>query len=116
MNGNRPSLLVVDDEPEVLHTVHDLFRMDYKVLTHSRASEALATLERVDVPVLLTDQRMPEMSGVELLRRAKRLRPDTTRLLFTGYADIGAVIDAINEGNVFRYVTKPWDPQELAAI
>ena len=64
----------------------------------------------------MSDQRMPEMTGVEFLRQVKRLRPDATRLLFTGYADIKAVIDAINEGHVFRYITKPWDPDELEAV
>ena len=59
---------------------------------------------------------MPEMSGVEVLRRAKAIRPEATRLLFTAYADIRAVIDAINQGNVFRYITKPWDPEELEAV
>ena len=59
---------------------------------------------------------MPEMTGVEFLRRAAKLRPDATRLLFTGYADIKAVIDAINQGHVFRYLAKPWDPEELEAV
>ena len=116
MTRTRPSLMVVDDEPEVLRSIHDLFRHDYRVLTFQRGADALAALERVDVPVVMSDQRMPEMTGVELLRQVKRLRPDTTRLLFTGYADVEAVIDAINEGNVFRYITKPWDPAELAAV
>ena len=113
---NRPHLLVVDDEPEVLRTVHDLFRRDYRVLTFETGPEALSALERVDVPVVLSDQRMPGMTGVDLLREAKRLQPDATRLLFTGYADIKAVIDAINEGNVFRYITKPWDAGEMIAV
>jgi signal transduction histidine kinase len=116
MSGTRPALMVVDDEPEVLRSIHDLFRHDYRVQTFQRPGEALAALEKLDVPVVMSDQRMPEMSGVELLRQVKRLRPDTTRLLFTGYADIEAVIAAINEGHVFRYVTKPWDPAELAAV
>jgi signal transduction histidine kinase len=116
MNPNRPTLLVVDDEPEVLRSVHDLFRREYRVLTFERGGEAISALEKTDAPVILSDQRMPGMTGVDLLREAKRLRPDTTRLLFTGYADIKAVIDAINEGNVFRYITKPWDPQEMVAV
>jgi signal transduction histidine kinase len=115
MNANRPTLLVVDDEPEVLRSLHDLFRRDYKVLTFERGADALKALETAEPPVIMSDQRMPEMTGVEFLRRAKCLRPDATRLLFTGYADIKAVIDAINEGNVFRYLTKPWDPDDLAA-
>jgi signal transduction histidine kinase len=116
MNATRPTLLVVDDEPEVLHSVYDLFRLDYQVLTFGSAAEALSALEKRDVHVVLTDQRMPEMTGVEFLREVKRLRPETTRLLFTGYADIKAIIDAINQGSVFRYITKPWDPEELETV
>ncbi len=110
----RPTLLVVDDEPEMLRSVFDLFRLDYRVLTFTRGAEALAALaDEPDVDVILSDQRMPEMSGVELLREAKKIRPEATRLLFTGYADIKAVIDAINEGHVFRYLAKPWDADEM---
>jgi signal transduction histidine kinase len=116
MNPSRPTLIVVDDEPEVLRSLHDLLRFDYRVRTFTDPNEALATLEAEDASVVMSDQRMPQMSGVEFLRRAKELRPDMTRLLFTGYSDIKAVIDAINEGNVFRYISKPWDPDELAAI
>jgi signal transduction histidine kinase len=116
MAHKRPTLLVVDDEPEVLHSVHDLFRLDYRVLTCVRGEEALKILESdEDVQVVMSDQRMPGMSGVEVLRHAKRLRPAVTRLLFTAYADIKAVIDAINQGAVYRYITKPWDPDELQA-
>ena len=64
----------------------------------------------------MSDQRMPEMTGVELLQQAKAIRPETTRLLFTAYADIRTVIDAINQGHVFRYLAKPWDPEELEAV
>jgi signal transduction histidine kinase len=116
MNAPRPSLLVVDDEPEVLRSVHDLFRLDYHVLGFGRPEEALKALEHDDVDVVLTDQRMPRMTGVEFLSHVKRLRPETTRLLFTGYADIKAIIDAINQGSVFRYITKPWDPEELQTV
>ncbi|MBX6313556.1 MAG: hybrid sensor histidine kinase/response regulator [Isosphaeraceae bacterium] len=116
MSGTRPILVVVDDEPEVLRSLYDLFRLDYKVLTFERGPDALAALEKIDAPVVMSDQRMPEMTGVEVLQHTRRLRPDATRLLFTGYADLKAVIDAINEGHVFRYITKPWDPEELAAV
>lgn len=116
MKTSRPMLMVVDDEPEVLRSVHDLFRMDYRVQTYTRPAEALERLRVGDVPVVMSDQRMPEMSGVEFLHRTRQLSPDTTRLLFTGYSDIKAVIDAINQGNIFRYITKPWDPDELAGI
>jgi signal transduction histidine kinase len=116
MNAERRPLMVVDDEPDVLRTLHDLFRKDYRVLTYTRATEALGALAEVDVPVVLSDQRMPGLSGVEFLRRVKQLRPETTRLLFTGYSEIKTVIDAINEGHVFRYIAKPWNSDELAAI
>ncbi len=113
----RPTLLVVDDEPEMLRSVYDLFRLDYTVLTFERGPEALRALASDgQVDVILSDQRMPGMTGVELLREAKRIRPEVTRLLFTGYADIKAVIDAINEGNVFRYIAKPWDPEEMLSV
>jgi signal transduction histidine kinase len=108
--------MVVDDEPDVLRSIHDLLRRDYRVLTFGRGAEALAALATTEAAVVMTDQRMPEMTGVELLRQVKRLRPETTRLLFTGYADIKAVVDAINEGNVFRYIAKPWEPEDLALV
>ncbi|WP_435017161.1 ATP-binding protein [Tundrisphaera sp. TA3] len=115
--AKRPTLVVVDDEPEVLRSLHDLFRLDYKVLTYERPAEALSALEQApEIDVIMSDQRMPEMTGVAFLGKVKKLHPDATRLLFTGYADIRAVIDAINQGNIFRYVTKPWDAEELATV
>jgi signal transduction histidine kinase len=117
MTANRPTLLVLDDEPEVLRSLHDLFRLDYRVITFDSPTAALRALEaEPEVDVVLSDQRMPEMTGVAFLEQARALRPYTTRLLCTGYADIKAVIDAINQGNVFRYVTKPWDPDELSTV
>lgn len=116
MKSTRPSLMVVDDEPEVLRSVHDLFRMEYRVLTFTRGEDAIEQLRQEAIPVVLTDQRMPEMSGVEFLQRAQQISPDTVRLLFTGYSDIKAVIDAINQGNVYRYIAKPWETEELAGI
>ncbi len=113
----RPGVLVVDDEPDVLRTVHDLLRIDYDVVTRLTAAEAIELLHSDRTfHVIMSDQRMPGMTGVELLREAEALRPDTTRLLFTAYADIRAVIDAINEGRVFRYIAKPWDPNEFQAV
>jgi signal transduction histidine kinase len=117
MIANRPTLVVVDDEPEVLQSLHDLFRLEYRVLTFERGAEALRALEALgDVAVILSDQRMPEMAGVEFLEKSRRSHPDATRLLITGYADIKAVIDSINQGNIARYVSKPWDTDELVAV
>jgi signal transduction histidine kinase len=117
MGVKRPTLLVVDDEPEVLRSVHDLLRLDYRVLTCTKGGDALEILDAPGtIQVIMSDQRMPGMTGVEVLRHAKRVRPEATRLLFTAYADIRAVIDAINQGSVFHYITKPWDPDELQAV
>jgi signal transduction histidine kinase len=117
MNGTRPTLLVVDDEAEVLRSLHNLLRMDYRVVTCRRGAEAVQVLEAPgEVHVVMSDQRMPEMTGVEVLNHARRLKPDATRLLFTAHADIRAVVDAINQGSIFRYIAKPWDPRELQAV
>jgi signal transduction histidine kinase len=112
----RHTLLVVDDEPDVVKSVKDLLRLDYRVLGATSANEALALLATEPVDVVMTDQRMPEMTGVQFLATLKERYPDVIRLLFTGYADVRAVIDAINQGHVWRYITKPWDPDELAAV
>jgi signal transduction histidine kinase len=112
----KPCLLVVDDEPDLVQSMQDLLRFEYRVLGATRASEGLRILEQEHVHIVMTDQRMPEMPGVELLRRVKEMHPDTIRLLFTAYADIDAVIDAINQGNVYRYISKPWEVSELKAV
>jgi signal transduction histidine kinase len=107
-------ILVVDDEPEILESVRDLLRMDYQVVGRTSGEEALDFLAASpDVAAILSDQRMPGMTGVEVLRRAAEVRPETTRLLFTAFADLRAVIDAVNQGSIFRYIAKPWDPDEL---
>lgn len=114
--NRRHTVLVVDDEADVVSSVKDLLRLDYKVLGATKVSDALSLLEKEPVDVVMTDQRMPETNGVELLKQVRVKYPDAVRLLFTGYADIRAVVDAINEGNVYRYITKPWDPDELMAV
>lgn len=116
-DGVRPILLVVDDEPEVLRSIHDLLRIDYHVETRRSGVEALEYLGAADeVHVIMSDQRMPGMSGVEVLQRARRIRPDATRLLATAHADVRAVIGAVNEGHIFHYLAKPWDPNELQVV
>ncbi len=112
----RHTLLVVDDEPDVVQSLQDLLRREYHVLGATHAREGLRLLREQPVHLVMTDQRMPEINGVEFLRNVRRDRPDAIRLLFTGYADIKAVIDAINEGHVYRYITKPWDPDELLTV
>jgi signal transduction histidine kinase len=110
---NKHCLLVVDDEPDLVHSVQDLLRFDYRVLGATRAVDGLKIMEREQVHVVMTDQRMPEMTGVEFLKRLRESYPEVVRLLFTAYADIKAVTDAINQGSVYRYITKPFEPHEL---
>src|SRR5215217_1521121 len=116
MSPRRHTLLIVDDEPDVVASVKDLLRLDYKVIGATRAAEGLDLLHKEPIHVVMTDQRMPEMTGVQLLEQVREKHPNAMRLLFTGYADVRAVVDAINRGNVYRYITKPWDPEELMAI
>ena len=116
MPTTRHTILVVDDEPDVVKSVQDLLRYDYRVLGATSAAEGLKIMEDNEVHCVMTDQRMPETTGVEFLTHVRGEHPDAVRLLFTGYADIRAVIEAINQGNVFRYLTKPWDPDELQAV
>ncbi len=116
MSGRRPVVLVVDDEPDVSESLRHLFRRDYRVLTASSGIDGLAILRDEDVHVILSDQRMPGMTGDAFLAHARHVRPDAIRMLFTGYADIQAVISAVNEGRIFRYILKPWDPLELEAL
>jgi signal transduction histidine kinase len=115
MEPKRHTLLIVDDEPDVLDSLRHLFRRQYRVLMASGGEEALKLLAENSVQIILSDQRMPGMSGDALLSRAREEYPDAIRLLFTGYADIQAVIHAVNEGGIFRYILKPWDPNELEA-
>ena len=112
----RHTLLVVDDEPDVVKSVQDLLRRKYHVLGATNAAEAMEIMSREEVHLVMSDQRMPDITGVEFLSKVKGAHPDAIRLLFTGYADIRAVIDAINRGSVYRYITKPWDPDELETV
>ena len=109
----KRTFLVVDDEPDILDAIERLFRKDYRVLTAHSAAEALAIVQRESIQVVMSDQRMPSMSGIELLEQLHKTRPDIVRVLFTGYSNIEHVIDAINQGHVYRYISKPWKPAEL---
>jgi DNA-binding NtrC family response regulator len=109
-------ILLVDDEPEILFSLQGLLRREFELHTASSGKEALEILARHPIHVVMTDQRMPEMTGVELMGRAKGQYPDAIRIVFTGYADIKAVIECINRGGLYRYITKPWDPDELVEM
>jgi response regulator RpfG family c-di-GMP phosphodiesterase len=112
----KPCLLVVDDEPEVCDSVYHLLHSKYRVLRAHGAAEAVELLSQHAVEIIMTDQRMPNITGVEMLQRIKSQYPEAIRILFTGYADINSVIAAINQGHVYRYLSKPWQPEDLEAV
>jgi DNA-binding NtrC family response regulator len=110
------SILIVDDEPEILFSLRGLLRRAFELHTAESGAQALEVLQQHPVDVIMTDQRMPVMTGIELLARARGEWPEAIRIVFTGYADIKSVVDAINQGQIYRYLTKPWDPDELIAV
>jgi response regulator RpfG family c-di-GMP phosphodiesterase len=112
----KHSVLLVDDEPDILFSLTGLLRREFELFTAESGRAALKILEERPIDVVMTDQRMPEMTGVEMLSQVKTRYPDTIRIVFTGYADIKAVVDGINTGGLYRYVTKPWDPDDLIAL
>lgn len=111
--ASNPSVLVVDDEPQIVESLTDLLRRDYHVFGTTDVDEAIRLLETRDIALVLTDQRMPKATGAELLSRAAGISPDTFRVLLTGYSDIQAVVQAVNEGRMYYYLTKPWDTEKL---
>ncbi len=110
----KHSILCVDDEVDNVDALERLFRKDYRVLKATSGRQALELLANNPVSVIITDQRMPQMSGVEMLAESIKTHPATIRILLTGYTDIESVIASINSGHIYRYVTKPWDPIDLS--
>jgi DNA-binding NtrC family response regulator len=113
MTAVRTRLLCVDDEQLVLSALARLFRADCDVVTASSGEEALRLVRDNNFHVVVSDQRMPGMKGVDLLRQIKDIAPQTMRILLTGYSDLGAIVDSVNDGEVFRYITKPWKNDAL---
>ncbi len=107
-------ILFVDDEERILRSLALQFRRHYEVLTESDPLRALQRLREEHIHVLVSDQRMPQMSGAQLLAEAREIAPNTLRILLTGYSDLDAAVEALNNGGIFRYLTKPWDQQEMA--
>lgn len=110
------NLLFVDDEPAILRSLTMQFRKFGGVFTAENGAAAIQILRENKIHVLVSDQRMPNMTGVEVLTAAKTVSPNTTRVLLTGYADLAAVVGSVNEAEVFQYVNKPWDAAELVKI
>ena len=112
-----PTFLCVDDEPNILSALRRLFRgKGWQTLTAEGAHAALALLETQSVDLVISDMRMPEMDGAQFLAQVRARWPDTLRLLLTGHSDINAIIEAINRGEIYRYITKPWDDNEIVLI
>jgi response regulator RpfG family c-di-GMP phosphodiesterase len=106
-------LLIVDDEMPNLRLLQRLFAPDFECLTASSGAEAMQLLKQHDVAILISDQRMPEMTGMELLNKTATLRPHMVRILLTGYTDAETLVEALNSGLVYKYVTKPWNNDDL---
>jgi DNA-binding NtrC family response regulator len=110
----NPKILIVDDEENILHSLKRLFRKkEYDILTAKSGAEGLEVLDSHDIDLIISDLKMPIMNGVEFLAQAKERNPDALRIMLTGHADVKAVMDAIDKGEVYRFLLKPWNDDEL---
>lgn len=116
MSDSRIKILYIDDEENNLNSFKAAFRREYDVTTAISGMEAKELLKSNQFEIIITDQRMPGMTGVEFLSSIIGEYPEPIRMLLTGYADIQAVIDAINKGQIYQYITKPWDEQQMRVI
>ena len=111
------TVLIVDDEPRVLDALEAVLAAEFRVLRAGQGPDALRCLaDEPDVAVILTDQRMPGMSGIELLRQSQERNPDTLRIVLTAHTDVDSLMDAINTGQIYHFLPKPWDPHELLLV
>ena len=115
-SAKQASILVVDDEERILTALKSLFRLHYHVFATTDGNQALDFLKRQKIHVIISDQRMPIMPGVELLRQARDISPSSVRILLTGYSDLASIVGSINDGEVYRFISKPWNNQELQQI
>lgn len=113
MQQARSKILVIDDEPANLRLLRRVLGDDYETFAAASGPEGLDILRKEDICLIITDQRMPGMTGVQVLEASLAVRPDAIKILLTGYTDIQALIDAINSGNVYKYIQKPWDSEDL---
>ncbi len=112
-NKSKITVLYVDDEENNLISFKATFRLRYKVLTAINGASAIDIVKKNHIDIIITDQRMPEMTGVALLEEIIKINPEPMRILLTGYADMGAVVDAVNKGKIYHYLSKPWSEAEL---
>lgn len=115
MSADKITVLYVDDEANNLVSFKATFRIKYNVLTALSGEEALTIMANKLVHIVITDQRMPNMTGVDFLEKVLEKYPEPMRILLTGYADMSAVVDAVNKGKIFHYLAKPWHEEELIA-
>lgn len=113
MSANKINILYVDDEENNLLSFKANFRFKYNVNICLSADEAMKMLETKPIEIIITDQRMPNVTGIEFLEKVLEKYPDPMRILLTGYADMNAVIDAVNKGKIYHYLSKPWNEEEL---
>lgn len=111
--SKKITVLYVDDEENNLISFKATFRLKYQVFTAISGAKALEIVRNNAIDVIITDQRMPEMTGVEFLEEIIKIDPDPMRILLTGYTDMAAVVDAVNKGKIFHYLNKPWSEEEL---
>lgn len=111
--SEKARLLFVDDEERIVNLLKIMFRGSYDVFTTTNGHEALKIMRDQHIHVLVSDQRMPEMTGIELLTQAREQSPDTMRILLTGYSDMSAIVGSVNEGEVFRFINKPWNQEDI---
>lgn len=116
MSRKAISILYVDDEANNLIAFRAVFRTKYTIFTALSGLEGLEILSENDVQIIITDQRMPNMTGVEFLEEVIEKYPSPIRILLTGYTDMSAIIDAVNKGSIFQYLNKPWDEEELEEV
>ncbi len=116
MNDKKPVVLFVDDEDNNLNSFKAAFRRDFEIHLANSPTNGRKIMEKNDIEVVITDQRMPGETGVEFLESIIPIYPEVMRILLTGYADIQAVIDAVNKGKIYHYVSKPWDETQLRSL
>jgi len=113
MENKKISILYVDDEENNLFSFKATFRLKYKVFTAISGAEAIELVKNNPIDIIITDQRMPEMTGVQFLEEIIKIDAAPMRILLTGYADMAAVVEAVNKGKIFHYLNKPWSEKEL---
>jgi CheY-like chemotaxis protein len=116
LDPTRYPILIVDDEQDNLDAFRFNFRRVFSILSAQSGPEALEILRETDVAVIVTDQRMPRMTGLELLREAERVRPDAVGVILTAFTDVDVLIEAISLGQIYRYITKPWEAKEVRGV